>query len=139
MKRIPVLVRVLLIPAAFVLIVSAILMFPNDADFKGAEDIYYYELNGEMYDSPEDIQSLVEWMYSAFGKMDVCFVKQNEAFMHEDSEWRLIVYRVPDEIKGIDEGMKFGYSIYRMYVYLENGKLYYNGVEYDEYTLFDKG
>ena len=63
----------------------------------------------------------------------------NDVFMHEDSEWRLTVYRVPDGMKGIDEGVTYDYSVFRMYAYLENGRLYYNGVEYDEFTLFEKG
>ncbi len=129
-------IRLILMPIAFVAVVLFALLMPTGARYTSADDILSVEmtpLGGETttIGTREGVQAFVDWLNLTVPPEDMCFVKETDAYLLDGADWSMVAYQIPDKMQGLDDVETFAYSIYHMYVYVTGDQLYYNGVAYD--------
>ena len=129
-------IRLILMPIAFVAIVLFALLMPTGTRYTTAEDILSVAITpggGETttIDARDGIQSFVDWLNLTVPPEEMCFVRETDAYLKDGADWTMVADQVPDKMVGLDDGETFAYSIYHMYVSITGNQLYYNGVEYD--------
>lgn len=129
-------IRLILMPVAFVAIVLFALLMPTGTRYASADDILSVEIaqrggEAETIDTRAGVQSFVDWLNLTVPPEEMCFVKETDAYALDGADWTMVADQVPDKMEGLDDAETFAYSIYHMYVSVTGNLLYYNGVEYD--------
>lgn len=129
-------VRLILMPIAFIAVVLFALLIPTGARYASADDILSVSITSAggqtaTLDTREGVQSFVDWLNLTVPPEELCFVRETDDYLLDGADWSMVADQKPDRMEGIDDAETFAYSIYRMYVYVTGNVLYYNGVEYD--------
>jgi hypothetical protein len=129
-------IRLILMPVAFIGVVLFALLMPTGARYVGAEDILAVEImapSGEnvILATRAEIGAFVEWLNLTVPPAEMYFVRDTDNRPLDGADFRMVADQTPDGMKGIEDGETFAYSIYHMYVYVADGMLYYNGAEYE--------
>ena len=129
-------VRLILMPVAFVAVVLFALLMPTGARYASADDILSIQVasangRGAALDARADIEAFVEWLNKTVPPAEMHFVRETDEYTLDEADWSMVATQTPDQMRGIDIAEPFTYSIYRMYIYVTGDALYYNGILYD--------
>lgn len=129
-------IRLILMPIAFVAVVLFALLMPTGTRYTSADDILSVSITprgGETatLGARADVEAFVDWLNLTVPPEDMCFVRETDDYNLDGADWRMVADQVPDKMTGLDDAETFAYSIYHMYVSVVGNVLFYNGVEYD--------
>jgi hypothetical protein len=129
-------IRTIAIPLLCIILVVGVFLIPSGTDFASLDDIRSIQVSGadgtwRDITEKDDIQAFYDWLITFVPEDEIHFVRKNSGMLSPASLISATVVHVPENAYGADAADSYAYSKYNMYIYAEDGVLYYNGVPYE--------